>query len=67
MNILSYLQTILYAISSVLIYPVIILLIGLLVMLIITTGKFLGEYLERRKHLAMHNIKELTMATRLFQ
>jgi biopolymer transport protein ExbB/TolQ len=59
MNIITYLQTILYAISSALIYPVMILLIGLLVMLIITMGRFLGEYLERRKHQARHNVKEL--------
>ncbi len=58
MNIITYLQTILYTISSVLIYPVMILLIGLLVMLIFTMGRFLGEYLERRKHQARHNVKE---------
>lgn len=59
MNIITYLQTILYTISSVLIYPVMILLICLLVMLIITMGRFLGEYMERRSHLAKHNVKEL--------
>ena len=59
MNIITYLQTILYTISSVLIYPVMILLICLLVMLIITMGRFLGEYLERRRHQAKHNVKEL--------
>ncbi len=36
-----------------------ILLIGLLVMLIITMGRFFGEYLERRKYQAGHNVKEL--------
>ena len=46
MNIITYLQTILSAISSVLLYPVIILLIGLLVMLIITKSRFFGEYLK---------------------
>jgi biopolymer transport protein ExbB/TolQ len=59
MNIITHLQTILYTISSVLIYPVMILLIGMLVMLIITMGRFLGEYVERRTHQAMHNVKEL--------
>lgn len=59
MNIITYLQTILYTISSALIYPVMILLICLLVMLIITMGRFLGEYMERRSHLAKHNVKEL--------
>lgn len=59
MNIISHLQTILYSISSVLIYPVIILLICLLVMLIITMGRFFGEYIERRRYLAKHNVKEL--------
>ena len=59
MDIITYLQTILYTISSVLIYPVMILLIGLLVMLIITMGRFFGEYLERKKHQTRHNVKEL--------
>jgi biopolymer transport protein ExbB/TolQ len=59
MNIITYLQTILYTISSVLIYPVMILLICLLMILIITMGRFLGEYLERRRHQARHNVKEL--------
>ncbi|MEK6766100.1 MAG: MotA/TolQ/ExbB proton channel family protein [Planctomycetota bacterium] len=59
MNIITYLQTILYTISSLLLYPVMILLICLLVMLIITIGRFLGEYIERRSHLAKHNVKEL--------
>jgi len=59
MNIITYLQTILYTISSVLIYPVMILLISLLVMLIFTMGRFFGEYLERRKHQVKHNVKEL--------
>lgn len=36
-----------------------ILLICLLVMLIITMGRFLGEYIERRRYLAKHNAKEL--------
>jgi biopolymer transport protein ExbB/TolQ len=59
MNIITYLQTILYSISSVLIYPVMILLICLLVMLIITMGKFFGEYIERRRYQVKHNVKEL--------
>jgi len=59
MSIITSLQTILYTISSVLIYPVMILLICLLVMLIITMGRFLGEYIERRRHQARHNVKEL--------
>lgn len=59
MDIITYLQTILYTISSVLIYPVMILLISLLVMLIFTMGRFLGEYFERRKYHARQNVKEL--------
>lgn len=59
MNITTYLQTILYTISSALIYPVMILLICLLVVLIVTMGIFLGEYMKRRSHLAKHNVKEL--------
>lgn len=59
MNIITYLQTILYTISSALIYPVMILLICLLVVLIVTMGRFLGEYMKRRSHLAKHNVKEL--------
>ncbi|MDR4504364.1 MAG: hypothetical protein MRK01_06160 [Candidatus Scalindua sp.] len=35
------------------------LLIALLVMLIITMRRFPGQYLERRKHQAMHTIKIL--------
>lgn len=59
MNIITYLETILYTISSALIYPVMILLICLLVVLIVTMGIFLGEYMKRRSHLAKHNVKEL--------
>ncbi|MFQ5964511.1 MAG: MotA/TolQ/ExbB proton channel family protein [Candidatus Scalinduaceae bacterium] len=59
MSVITYLQAILYTISSALIYPVIILLICLLMMLIITMGRFLGEYISRRRHLVKHNAKEL--------
>ncbi|HBN26369.1 MAG TPA: hypothetical protein DD405_02745 [Desulfobacteraceae bacterium] len=49
MNIFPALQTVLYTISTALLYPVVILLIFLSLWLVIYTGGFLSEWIKRRK------------------
>jgi len=48
MNIFPIFQTILYTISTALLYPVVILLIGLSVWILIYSGGFISEWLRRR-------------------
>ncbi len=49
MNIFPALQTVLYTISTALLYPVVILLIFLSLWLVIYTGSFLSEWIKRRQ------------------
>ncbi|HHT9110649.1 MAG TPA: MotA/TolQ/ExbB proton channel family protein [Candidatus Brocadiaceae bacterium] len=50
MNLLSLLQNILSVLSSAMLYPVMILLVVLFIGTVITTGGFVSEYLERKRH-----------------
>ena len=49
MNLLSLLQNILSFLSSAMLYPVMILLVAFFMWMIMTTGGFVPEYLERKK------------------
>ena len=49
MNIFPVFQTILYTISTALLYPVVILLIFLSLWLVIYTGGFLAEWIKRKR------------------
>ncbi len=49
MNIFPLFQTVLYVISSALLYPVVVLLIGLCIWIVIYTGGFIGEWIRRRQ------------------
>ncbi len=50
MNIFPIFQTVLYTMSTALLYPVVILLIGLSVWLIIYSGGFISEWIRRRHY-----------------
>lgn len=50
MNFLTILQDIFFILSSVMLYPVMILLIIFFIWMVVTMGGFVSEYLERRKY-----------------
>ena len=58
MNIFPVFQTILYTISTALLYPVVILLISLSVWLIIYTGGFIAEFVQRKKFCSTENLAD---------
>ena len=58
MSLLNLLQNILSALSSALLYPVMILLVVFFVWMIITIGGFVSEYLERKKQTHKQDPKE---------
>ena len=58
MNLLNLLQNVLSALSSAMLYPVMILLVVFFVWMIITIGGFVSEYLERKRQARKHDAKE---------
>lgn len=58
MNLLNLLQNILSALSSAMLYPVMVLLVVFFVWMIITIGGFVSEYLERKRQARNHDAKE---------
>lgn len=58
MNLLNLLQTILSVLSSAMLYPVMIFLVIFFIWMIMTTGGFVSEYLERKKQTRKQEPKE---------
>ncbi|MEK7699471.1 MAG: MotA/TolQ/ExbB proton channel family protein [Planctomycetota bacterium] len=58
MNLLTLLQDILSALSSVMLYPVMILLVAFFVRVILAAGGFASEYLQRKKQVGRQYPKE---------
>ncbi len=58
MNFLTILQDIFFILSSVMLYPVMILLIIFFIWVVVTIGEFVSEYLERRKYACKRDSEE---------
>lgn len=58
MNFLTILQNIFFILSSVMLYPVMILLVVFFISMIVTMGEFVSEYLKRRKYAYKRDPKE---------
>ncbi len=58
MNIFPIFQTILYTISTALLYPVVLLLIGLSIWIVIYTGGFIAEFVQRKKFISTENLAD---------
>lgn len=59
MNFLTILQNVFFILSSIMLYPVMVLLIVFFIWMIVTMGEFVSEYLERRKYTGKGDPKEL--------